>query len=107
MIILGIWNYVLVFLVGVGKVGSSSIIIGFWGVYVGVGIWNASTMCSSSTVSGEVSACTGCRRGGSCLVYRISVCLVYISYKDRNIMSLLLFLWVDVRPLKRFGHPQK
>ena len=44
MIILGIWNDALVFLVGAGTAGLSSSIIGYWGVCVGVGVWSASTV---------------------------------------------------------------
>ena len=78
MIILGIWNYALVFHVGAGTVGSSSSIIGFWGVCVGVGDWSTSTVCSSSTTSGKVFPCMGCRRGECRLGHRFSVCLIYI-----------------------------
>ena len=44
VIILGIWNDALVFLLGVGTAVSYSVIIGYWGFYVGVGIWSASTV---------------------------------------------------------------
>ena len=67
MIILGIWNDALVFIVDAGTEGSSSIIIGCWGfcvgVGVGVGVWSAYNVCSSSTTVGEVSTCMGYRRG--------------------------------------------
>ena len=49
MIIIGIWNDTLVFLIGAGKAGYSSSIIGWWGVCVGVGVWSDSNMFSSST----------------------------------------------------------
>ena len=63
MIILGICNDALVFIVGAGTAGSSSIIIGCLCVCVGVCVWSASTACSSYTTSGEISACMGCMRG--------------------------------------------
>ena len=63
MIILGIWNDALVFIVGAGRGWPSLIIIVFWGVCVGVGVSNASTVRSSYTTTGEVSACMGCRHG--------------------------------------------
>ena len=44
MIILGIWNDALVFIVGAGPECPSSIIIGFWGVYIGVVVWISSTV---------------------------------------------------------------
>ena len=44
VIIIGIWNDVLVFLVGAGTAGSSSNIIGCWGFYVGVGACVASNV---------------------------------------------------------------
>ena len=82
MIIPGIWNDALVFLVGSGTAGYDSIIIGCWGVCVGVGVgvgvWSASTVCSSSATVGEVSACMGCRRGECRLGNRIYVCLIFI-----------------------------
>ena len=43
VIILGIWNNALVFIVVVGTGWTSSTIIGFWGVCVGVGIWSSIT----------------------------------------------------------------
>ena len=78
MIILGIWNDALVFIVGAGTAGSSSIIIGFWGVYVGVDVWSASTVCSSSTTTGEVSSCMVCMCGELRLGHCFSVCLIFI-----------------------------
>ena len=44
VIILGIWNDALVFIVGAGTVWPSSFIIGFWVVFVGVGVWSSSTV---------------------------------------------------------------
>ena len=80
MIIIGIWNDVLVFIVGAGTGWPSSIIIGFWGVCVGVGVgvWSSSTLRSSSTAAGEVSACMGCRCGESLLGHCFSVCIIFI-----------------------------
>ena len=63
MIICGIWNDALVVFVGAGNAGSSSIIIGEWGFFVGVGAWIASTVCSCSATSGELSSCMGCSGG--------------------------------------------
>ena len=53
MIILGIWNDALVFVAGAGTGCPSSISIGFWGVCVIFGVWNSSTVRSSSTTAGE------------------------------------------------------
>ena len=78
MIILGIWNDVLVFIVGAGTGWPSSIIIGFWGVCVGVGVWSSSTVRSSSTATGEVSACMGCRCGERLLGHCFSVCIIFL-----------------------------
>ena len=73
VIILGIWNDALVFIVGAGTGWSSSIIIGFWGICVGVGIWSSSTVRSSSTTAGDVSSCIECRCGycllGNCFSF--------------------------------------
>ena len=76
--IIGIWNDALVFILGAGTLGSSSIIIGFWGVCVGVGVWSNSTVCSSSTTAGKVSACVGFRRGERRLWHCFSVYLIFI-----------------------------
>ena len=84
MIILGIWNDELVFIVGAGMEGSSSFIIGLWGVCVGVGVWIASTVCYSSTTSGEVSTGMGCNRGECRLGYRFSVCIIFIFLRVRE-----------------------
>ena len=78
MIILGICNYSLVFLVGAGTAGPPSIIIGFWGVRVGVGVWSAYNVCSSSTIVGEVSACIGCRRVERCLGHRFYIYVIFL-----------------------------
>ena len=78
MIIVGIWNYAMVFLVVAGTEGYYSIIIGFWGVCVVFGVWSAYTVFSSSTTVGEVSSCMGCRRGERRLGQRFSVCLIFI-----------------------------
>ena len=59
MIICGICNDALVFFVGTGKAGSSSIIIGEWGVFVGICDCIASTVCSCSANPGELSNCMG------------------------------------------------
>ena len=61
VIIIGIWNVALVCIVGAGPGWPSSIIICFWGICVGVGIWSYSTVRSSSTTAGEVSACMDCK----------------------------------------------
>ena len=66
------------FFVGAGTAGCSSIIIGFWGVCVGVGVWSASTVQSSSTNVGVLSACMGFRRGERRLGHRFSVCLIFL-----------------------------
>ena len=39
-----IWNDALVFVAGAGTGWTSSIIIGFWGVCVIVGVWSSSTV---------------------------------------------------------------
>ena len=78
VIIHGIWNDARVFLVGAGTLGSSYIIIGWCGVCVGVGVWIASNLFSSSDTSGKLSACMGCRRGERCLGYRLSVFLLFL-----------------------------
>ena len=44
VIILGIWNDALVFIVGTGTGWPSSIVIGFCGVIVCVGVWSSSTV---------------------------------------------------------------
>ena len=63
MIIHVIWNDALLFCVGAGTEGSSSIIIGWWGVCVGVGVWIASTVCYFSATAGELYPCMGCGCG--------------------------------------------
>ena len=78
MIILGIWNDSLVFVVGAGTGWPSSIIIGFWGVCVIVGVCSSSTVRSSSTTAGEVSACIGCRCWERLLGHCFSVCLIFL-----------------------------
>ena len=78
MINICIWNDTLVFLLGARTAGSSSIIIGLWGVCVGFGVWSSFNVCSSSTTSGEVSACMGFRRGERRLGHRFSVCIIFI-----------------------------
>ena len=78
VIIIGISNYALVFLVGAGTEGLSSSIIDCWVFCVGVGVWSASTVCSSSTTSGEVFTFMGCRCGERRLGHRFSVCLIFI-----------------------------
>ena len=78
MIILGIWNVALVFIVGAGTGWSSSIIIGIWGVCVGVGVWSSSTVISSSTTAGEVSAYMWCRCGELLLGHCFYVCLIFL-----------------------------
>ena len=60
---IGIWNDALLFLLVSGISGSSSVIICFRCVCVGVGVWIASNVCSSSTIVGEVSAFMRCRLG--------------------------------------------
>ena len=109
VIIIGIWNDDLVFLVGADMAGSSSIIIGFWGVCVGVGVSNASTVRSSYTTTGEVSACMGCRCGELLLGYCLSVCPIYFfSFMAGNTMSQMLYVWGGgVHPMKWVGHPIK
>ena len=92
MIILGIWNDALVFIVGAGTGWSSSIIIGFWGVYIGVGVWSSSIVRSSFTTAGEVSSCIGCRCGKHFLGHCFSVCPIYfVFYMDCNTMYQLLY----------------
>ena len=78
VIILDIWNDALVFIVGAGTGWPSSIIIGCWGVCVGVGVWSSSTVWSSSITAGDVSACMGCRCGERLLGHCISVCLIFL-----------------------------
>ena len=78
MIILGIWNDALVFIVGTGTGWPSSIVIGFWGVCVIVVVLSSSTVRSSSTTAGELSACMGCRCGDRLLGNCFSVCLIFL-----------------------------
>ena len=78
VIIIGIWNDALVFIVGTGTGWPSSIIIGFGGVCGGVGGWSSYTLLSSSTTTGEVSVCMGCRCGERLLGYCFSVCLIFL-----------------------------
>ena len=80
VIIIAIWNDALVFLVGEGTAGSSSIIIGWCCVCVGGGVWIYSTVWLSSTTSGEVSAYMGCRRGEHHLGHPFSVCLIFCFF---------------------------
>ena len=82
VIILGIWNDTPVFLVGAVTAGSSSIIIGWWGVCVVVGVWSASVVFSSSSASGEVSACMRFRRGECRLGHRFSICLIFCVFRS-------------------------
>ena len=92
VIIIGIRNDALVFIEGASMGCSSSIIIGFWGVCVGVGVWSSSTMRPSSTTTGEVSACMGCRCGELLLGYCLSVCPIYFfSFMAGNNMYQLLY----------------
>ena len=80
MVILGIWNDALVFIVGTGTGWPFSIVIGFWGVCVGVivVVWSSYTVRYSSTTAGEVSACIGCRWGELLLGHCLSVCLMFL-----------------------------
>ena len=80
VIILGIWYFALVCIVGAGTGWPSSTIIGFWGVCVGVGVWSSSTVRSSSTTAGEVSACMGCRFGERLLGHCFYGCLTFIFF---------------------------
>ena len=80
MIIIGIWNGALVFIVGAGMGWPSSIIIGFWGICVTVGVWSSPTVRSSSTTTGEVSACMGCRCGELLLGHCFYVFLKFLFF---------------------------
>ena len=80
MILLGIWNDARIFVVVAGMGWPSSIIIGFLVVCVGVGVWSSSTVRSSSTTAGEVSACMGCRCGERLLGTSFSVCLIFLFF---------------------------
>ena len=107
MIIIGIWNDALVFIVGAGTAGPSSSIIGCWGVYVGVGVWSISNVCSYSSASGEVSACMGCRRGEHRIGHRFSAYLIFIFLHGREYHVSDAVCWGGVHPLKWNGNPLK
>ena len=107
VIILGICNDALVFIVGTGPGWSSSIIIGCWVVCVGVGVWSASTVCFSSTTVDEVYACMGCRCGQRCLGNRFSVCIIFIFLHGWEYHVSAAVCLGGVHPLERVGHPLK
>ena len=78
MIILGIWNDALVFIVGTGMGWPSSIFVGFWSVCVIVGVWSSYTVRYSSTTADEVFACMGFRCWERLLGHCFSVCLIFL-----------------------------
>ena len=100
VIIIGIYNDALVFLVGAGTAGLSSSIIDCWVVCVGVGVWSASTVCSSSTTSGEVFTFMGCRCGERRLGHRFSVCPIFIFLRGWKYHVSAAVYWGGCTPSK-------
>ena len=64
-------------------------------------------MCSSSTTSGKLYACMGCRHGECRLGYRSLSVLYFLFYVAGNTLSQLKSVWGGAHPLKWVWHPLK